>query len=240
MNIEGEIYNIINYDRFKYLREIGQVKKILKLKNGSNLKVLDIGCGNGFAAWNFFNYEGIETYIGIDSSEESLDKNIFKTMSNIQCVLLPMNLNEFINEDCLQILKTKFDIILVLGDVLNLIDKKIIPSMLEKFNKILKKSGNLFIEYYDMEELGNINYSKDIYRNESKTVYVEYSVAKGKLTTKIKCNEDSLSITGSALSRKTILNLAKKRGLFLNNSLCLSRKAQIIGNPVEVYSLRNV
>jgi len=238
MNTSQEIYDIINFHRYKYLHDLSNLEEIRNYTKGlAKLKVLDIGCGNGRAAYELLKNERIDIYTGVDLDSESLKNNIFSSLPKINYTSLQMDLRKFIYYNDLKVLRNKFDVILVLGDVFNLLkkDNDIIPLLLEKLKQLSNINCYLFFEYYDFKELKEINYSKDIYKNDAETICVEYFVNRDKLTTLITFNEGNLKFSGTAIDRKKMIEMAKKASLHLDNTLTSSKSNKIIGNPIEIY-----
>lgn len=115
----------------------GRIEKILeRIKLDDNMKVLDVGCGNGFLA--SLVASKVKEYKGIDVSSEFIDA-AKKRVSNPNCDFVCTELTEFS-----QSIKKNYDLIFLLDVTEHVPDFDLMP-MLKTIRKLLKQGGYLVL-----------------------------------------------------------------------------------------------
>ena len=121
--------------------ELVRISKILKINK--NIKVLDYGCGPGSNGLHFVNRGNCVTFVDVSEfAIKSLKKkiplskrkNVFFDLVNPESTTLNFN-------------NSKFDLIICMSVYNNFVNREHSNLMLKEFARLLKKGGNLIIDF---------------------------------------------------------------------------------------------
>ncbi|MCD5385186.1 class I SAM-dependent methyltransferase [Candidatus Gracilibacteria bacterium] len=188
------------------------------LEGEKNIKILDIGCGNGrFLGVLKDKNINLNRYLGIDLSKGLLD----------EAKIIHIN-NEFLELNMLEIDKidSKFDYIFFIASFHHLDNISDREQVLKNAHSLLNKNGKIFMTNWALNsDLNEKRYSKSIIENSKNTFgSLDYSIKIGKFTRYYHCfsldelkylfNKTGFKIIENRLfeNRRNFISIIQKKG----------------------------
>jgi|6_EtaG_2_1085325.scaffolds.fasta_scaffold00107_16 SAM-dependent methyltransferase len=144
-----EDYRATNPDYYSFTREIQTLKKYLE----PDTSVLEYGCGNGYAARQIFETHALESYLGVDYSENMIDVATAAVGSNTLNFALHYETGNVLTH----LTEKKYDIVFTDRCLINLANHEEQVRALQNIHNNLKPQGTYLMMECSKKSLSNIN-----------------------------------------------------------------------------------